>query len=165
MKKLFTAGQILVAMHPSRQECTFKCKSEKMFVAEIPRESLFGFAWVSNGHSMENFHSGTILFNVWSWAGLSGWRVGVKGSGKWGGKGEECAAGGTEWFDSDCFAVLAQSLLDVYKHCSESFCRDLMAHGVKCVFLPGSLVPRLVSQGQKLVVLLQIPGYAFGSCS
>lgn len=39
-----------------------------MFLAEVPRESLFGFAWDSNGHSSENFHPGTILCNVWSWA-------------------------------------------------------------------------------------------------
>lgn len=73
----------------------------------------------------------------------------MKGSGKWGRKGEECAAGGTEWFDSDCIAVLAKSLLDVYKHCSESFRCDLMAQGVKCVFLSGSLSAQVGFSGLK----------------
>lgn len=76
---------------------------------------LLGIVMASSGNS----HPGPALFTVC--LGLPRGKGRVKGSGRWGRKGEECAAGGAEGFDSDYFAVLAKRLLGVYQQRSKSF--------------------------------------------
>ena len=62
-RKIIPAEQI--AMHPSRQEYRFKCKSGKeVFWTEIFSEILSGFAQDSNGQSSENFHPHGFIYCV-----------------------------------------------------------------------------------------------------
>ena len=77
----------------------------------------------------------------------------------WGRKDEECAAGGTEWFESVYFAVLAKAELLFTNSALNSFAMTYWP--IEVCFLSGSVSIGAYFSGLEV----GSPGHASGSCS